>query len=122
MKELSEVTIVYAEDDIITRQEIARFLRRRVAEVYEADNGQDGLELIEKHQPDIVLTDIEMPVMNGIEMIKKVRDEFKSDRPIIVITGYDDDEHRTELANAYVYKPIQYRKILELISDLLVSK
>lgn len=119
MSSLESAVIVYAEDNVETREGIARFIRRRVKEVHEANNGQEGLELTRQYHPDAVLTDLEMPVMNGMEMIKKIREEFGPDTPIIVITGYSDEEHYTDEANAFLYKPIQLDEILETMEKLL---
>lgn len=119
MSSLESAVIVYAEDNVETREGIARFIRRRVKEVHEANNGQEGLELTRQYHPDAVLTDLEMPVMNGMEMIKKIREEFGPDTPIIVTTGYSDEEHYTDEANAFLYKPIQLDEILETMEKLL---
>ena len=70
--ELQEIKILYVEDDFIVRLSIANFLRRRCKDVIEAKNGQQGLELYKQHNSDIVVTDIEMPVMDGLEMIEKI--------------------------------------------------
>lgn len=121
MKELSELVIVYAEDDQLLRETVCEFLRRRVGCVYEAENGEEGLALVKEHDPDVVITDIEMPKMNGLEMIEEVRSQFNFDHPIIVITAYDDSEHYTEKANAYLYKPLNLKELLEQIKTLIAS-
>lgn len=74
-----------------------------------------------KVTPDVVITDIEMPKMNGLEMIEEVRSQFNFDHPIIVITAYDDSEHYTEKANAYLYKPLNLKELLEQIKTLIAS-
>lgn len=118
---LEKVVIIYVEDEPEVRAQIALFLRRRVKELFEASNGEEGLALIQEHDPDVVITDLEMPVMNGIDMIKKIREYYNGQKPIIVITGYMDDEHHTDLADAYLYKPINMHKLAEVIEELLVK-
>lgn len=112
---LKKISIVYAEDDPIIRENISAYLRRRVEHVHEAENGKIALDLISEHSPDIILTDLEMPVMGGIEMIQCIRDEYNGIHPIIVMTGYNDPQHHTDLADHYVYKPIDMQILLEKI-------
>lgn len=119
MKELKSAVIVYAEDDIGVRSGIARYLLRRVKAVEEADNGKEGLALTREYNPDVVITDLEMPVMNGLEMIKQIREEFGKNKPIIIITGYNDKEHYTEDADAILYKPIDLGLLIDTIEKLL---
>ena len=118
---LSSIVVVYAEDEYDIRNQVATFLRRRVKEVFEAENGKEGLELIKKHDPDIVITDLEMPVMNGLDFIKKIREFYNGGKPIIVLTGYSDDDHHTDLADYYIYKPIDLFNLLEVIKNLLLK-
>jgi len=115
---LKSVTVVYAEDDELIRQSITRIIRRRVKEIHSAEHGKEGLELIQKYKPDMVITDIEMPVMNGLEMIEEVRKIYGPDTPVIVVTAYQDEEHFSDLADAYIYKPIESQELFELMVRL----
>jgi len=119
MNELQNIVVVYAEDEDSVRAQVATFLGRRVKEIYSAQNGEEGFRLTKEHNPDMVITDLEMPVMNGLEMIKKIREEFGEGKPIIVLTGYDDDEHYTELADVYIYKPINLYKLETKMIELI---
>ncbi len=119
MSRMEESVIVYVEDDKTIQEQISRVLRRWVKEIYVGNNGEEGLEQVKEHDPDLVLTDLEMPVMNGLEMIKKIREIYGENKPIIVLTGYDDDEHYTELADAYIYKPIEIDILKETIKNKL---
>jgi len=121
MSHLESKVVVYAEDDEFVRSAIAHYLQRRVKEVREAENGEEGLALTRKYNPDIVITDLEMPIMNGMEMIKKIREEFGPNKPIIIITGYNDKEHYTKQANAILYKPIDLNLLVETIEKLLLE-
>ena len=116
-----ELKVVYVEDEEEVRSQIARALRRRVAEIHTAENGKEGLELVQKVNPDVVVTDLEMPVMNGLEMIQHIRDEFDRERPIIVVTAYKDDEHHTDLADGYVYKPVVIDELAEQVLNLALA-
>lgn len=114
---LKNITIVYAEDDPIIRENITTFLKRRGGEVFEAENGKVALDLIMELDPQIILTDLEMPEMNGLEMIQRIRVEHGSSTPIIVITGYNDEEHHSDFTDHYIYKPVDLQKLQDLISS-----
>lgn len=88
---LDQMTLLYVEDDDLTRDYLALYLNRRLGMVYVAKNGSEGLALFIKHRPQIVLSDIKMPRMNGLEMAEEIR---KLDKyvPIIVISGSDHAE------------------------------
>lgn len=115
---LKDISVVYAEDDELIRQSITRIIRRRVKEIHSAEDGKEGLTLIQQYNPDMVITDIEMPIMNGLEMIAEVRKIYGPDTPVIVVTAYQDEEHHTELADAYIYKPIESQQLFELMVRL----
>lgn len=110
---LKELSVVYAEDDELIRQSITRIIRRRVKNIYAAENGKEGLDFTVEHDPDLVITDIEMPIMNGLELIEQLRNTHGKDTPIIVVTAYQDSEHHTDLADAYIYKPIESQQLFE---------
>lgn len=119
---LKSISVVYAEDDELIRQSITRIIRRRVKEIHSAEHGKEGLELIQQYNPDMVITDIEMPVMNGLEMIEAVRSIYGPDTPVIVVTAYQDEEHHTDLADAYIYKPIESQELFELMIRLVKER
>jgi YesN/AraC family two-component response regulator len=116
---LKDVTVLYVEDEEEVRNAIAKALRRRVGDIVTASNGKEGLELFTKDKPDIVVTDLEMPIMSGIVMIEKIRELYGSGYPIIVVTAYKDDEHYTPLANGYIYKPIHFDELEEMMASLV---
>jgi YesN/AraC family two-component response regulator len=114
---LKNLKVVYVEDEDMIRASVARIIKRRVKELHVGKDGLEGLELVKKYQPDIVITDIEMPIMNGLEMIKKIRQEQMVNVPIIAMTAYQDDEHYTELATAYIYKPVNASILFEAMAQ-----
>ncbi len=118
MEILKELCVVYAEDDELIRQSITRIIRRRVKMIYAAENGKEGLDYTVEHNPDMVITDIEMPIMNGLELIQELRNTHGKDTPIIVVTAYQDAEHHSELADAYIYKPIESQQLFETMVTL----
>jgi YesN/AraC family two-component response regulator len=116
---LKELTILYVEDEEPVRHNIAMALKRRVGKVITAENGKEGLDKTQEYNPDVIITDLEMPVMNGIVMIQKIREIYGPNRPIIVITAYKDEEHYTDLADGYLFKPVLFDKLEKMIADLV---
>ncbi len=89
--ELDQLTLLYVEDDDLTREYLAAYLNRRVGMVYVAKNGEEGLSQFIQYRPQIVIADIKMPLMNGLVMAEEIR-KLDKDVPIIVISGSDNAE------------------------------
>lgn len=120
--------ILYIEDDEITRKNFSQFLKSQCKMLYTASDGLEGFELYKKHEPDIVITDIEMPVLSGLEMARKIR-EISSSTQIIIISAYKKPQYLLDAVNLqlvqYLIKPISLEKItqvLEFASQFLRSK
>ena len=113
---LKTLTVLYAEDEGYIREIITRFLRRRVAMVYEAGNGKEGLDIYVSHKDDIdvVITDIQMPVMDGMTMIDEIL-KIEGTQPIIITTAYNDEYHTSDKVCRNVIKPINMEYLLESI-------
>ncbi|HEY2745993.1 MAG TPA: response regulator [Polyangia bacterium] len=113
------------EDSPTMRQLIVFALRRiRGLEVLEADDGVDALRKLAASKLDIILTDINMPIMDGLKLVKRVRtDEALKAIPIIIITteGAEEDRQRALAlgANAYITKPIQAPQVIAKVKELL---
>lgn len=118
MNELKALSVMYAEDEDYIRELVGRLLKRRVGSLFMASNGREGLDIIRNQDPQMIITDIEMPEMDGLEMIQKVRMEYDHTRPIIVLTAYKDESHYTEAADAYLYKPVDVEQLFGLMTDL----
>jgi CheY-like chemotaxis protein len=115
MTDIKPISVLYVEDDAITRLAVGGFIKR-IAVVYLAADGQEGLELFKQYKPDIVVTDMAMPVMGGIEMINRIV-ELSPDVPIIVTTAYNDAEYRSDKAWATLNKPIVREELIEAIKE-----
>ncbi|UFS69975.1 response regulator [Geomonas sp. RF6] len=109
-------SLLMVEDDAVTRTVIARMVARKFPKcaIYEADNGKDGLYLFEMHRPDIVITDINMPEMTGIEMARAIR-EIDAGVTFIVLTAYGNQRFNEELSQidycAYIMKPVDFKEL-----------
>jgi diguanylate cyclase (GGDEF)-like protein/PAS domain S-box-containing protein len=115
---LKELTLLYVEDDDDIREELARYLRRRAGNLWTAVNGQEGLELFRQHRPDVVVTDIMMPVMDGLRMAVEIK-AIDYDTPVVVTTAFNDYDLLLKAIDAgidkYVLKPIDVESLLEAI-------
>ncbi|MER3329150.1 MAG: response regulator transcription factor [Candidatus Kapaibacterium sp.] len=127
MKEPSEsypLRIILADDHEIVRAGIRRLLSidRRIKIIDEAENGQDLIDTVSYHKPDVVITDIMMPKLNGIEALKKIR-EMKLDCYVIMLTAYEDSFHLENAleagADGYLSKDINAKELVESIFDVL---
>lgn len=120
-EKILQLTLLYVEDEDIARLSIGGFLRRKVEELLLASNGSEGLQLYQQKRPAVVITDLEMPIMNGMEMIKKIR-ELDRDIPIIITTAYDDDAHYCPEADMTILKPISFMELLQAVKDCLAAR
>jgi two-component system chemotaxis response regulator CheY len=92
--------------------------------VTEADDGVDGLRKLAAGKFDIILTDINMPIMDGLKLVKRVRmDPTHKAVPIVIITTESSEEDRQRAlqlgANAYITKPIQAPQVIAKVKELL---
>ncbi len=120
-----KLTILCVDDEDGVRRRVSNALSYYFAEVLEASNGKMGLQLYAENLPDIILCDIEMPIMNGIEMIKEIRATDRT-TPIIVLTAYSNEEYLMNLINLhvqhYILKPISSEKLLDGIRAAFLGK
>jgi two-component system chemotaxis response regulator CheY len=122
---MSDLSALIVEDSPTMRQLLVFALSRlRGVRVVEADDGLDALKKLQAQQFDIILTDINMPIMDGLKLVKRVRsDERYKEIPIVIITteGGEVDRQRALAlgANAYITKPIRAPQVLETVRTLL---
>lgn len=113
-----DISLLFVEDEHATRTQISRLLERIVANLYVAGNGQEGLDLYRAHSPDVVVTDIMMPVMDGIEMSREIR-QIAPDSQIIVLTAFTDTEYLLDCIdigiNCYAQKPVDFALLSQSI-------
>ncbi|NOR57562.1 MAG: response regulator, partial [Sulfurimonas sp.] len=87
----SKFSILYAEDDERIREKYAKFLRLYFKDVYEATNGKEALELYDENRPDVIILDINMPIINGLEVAKIIR-RRDNETQLIILSAYSDRE------------------------------
>lgn len=122
---MAEYKVLIVEDSPTMRQLISFALKRiREIRIVEASDGVDGLKKLSTEKFDLILTDINMPVMDGLKLVSLVRNDANyKNIPIVVITteGAQEDRDRALAlgANDYLSKPIQPNRILEVVRTLL---
>lgn len=117
---MNTLTILYAEDEIETRKNYSNYLKRYFKEVYVAQNGEQALEFYKEHKPNIMLLDINMPFINGLELTKKIREQDKKTRIIILTAHLEQDKllFAAELnLTKYLPKPISRIKLKEALNE-----
>jgi YesN/AraC family two-component response regulator len=119
---LKTVVVLSVEDDEEIQRQLSLFLKEKVGALYSAFDGQKGLELYLKHKPNIIITDIRMPFMDGLEMAKIIR-EIDPNIPIIITTAFNKKEYVTKAndigINEYIEKPINPYLLLNTIIKCL---
>lgn len=121
LEQLQNMTLLYVEDEDVARMAVGAFLKRQVGTLLLARNGQEGLEQFRAHHPNIVVTDLEMPIMNGMQMVHSIR-ETDNGTPIIITTAYDDEAHACPEADRIIIKPIMFNELLATILDCIAER
>ncbi len=115
------LSILYVEDELITRMTIHKILAARYATIYLARDGREGLEIFEQHSPDIIITDTRMPVMDGLKMSRAIR-AVNPEVPIIFTTANEDSEFIEETRQLgitrNIIKPILLKDLLTTVEEV----
>ena len=121
---LSDKSILLVDDSSIMRMFMTMNMRRMMrVNITEAVNGQEAVAKMMSGKFDLLLTDMNMPVMGGAELIRFVRNGLKSDMPIVIITTMGESKDR-ELgmqlgANSYLTKPVDVKELVKTILNYL---
>ena len=117
MNQVKNILIV--EDEQLTRELLEILLSSRGYRVTQATDGYQGLELAAKGDFDAIITDLEMPRINGLEMIRILREERGYTKPIIIVSGYDDMAHRSPLAQLHLLKSLNIELLFSYLRQIL---
>ena len=122
MSDFSDFTILYIEDDEGVRTVNTRVLKRMFKEVYEASDGVKGHDIYLAKKPDIILTDIKMPLLDGIELAKKIRKKDKKTK-IIISTAFSDEKYLLDAVELglerYIVKPLTKRNLIPALEKAI---
>lgn len=125
-KDYTKQIIYYAEDNVDMRIYVSKMLSSYFkVEIF--PNGEECLNAMEKQWPDIIISDIQMPIMDGLELCKRIKSDIKTSHiPIILLTALADIENRIQGirdgADAYIQKPFDARQLVTRTVALLVNK
>ena len=121
----NELTLLYIEDDTEILENVSFLLSRFVKKVYTAVDGEEALKVYTEQKPDILVTDINIPKINGLEVAECIRKENK-EIPIIIISAYDDDEQLKKAkeigVSTYVKKPFTLSDLKDAITKAIDEK
>lgn len=124
-EQLKNYTILCVEDEDGIRKRLVNTLKYYFSEVYEASNGDDGYDIYYEYKPSIIISDIEMPHKNGIEMVENIRKNDLS-TIIIMLTAYSSEEYLLNLINLninhYLLKPVTSENLLNSILKVFADK
>ena len=120
------IKVLYVEDDRMARKLLCTMISMRFPgiEVISAENGTQGLQLYQQHRPDIVLTDIRMPEMDGVSMAEEIK-HINKDATIIIITAHSETAHMLRGHRTghqrYVLKPLDKTKLFQTMAEVISS-
>jgi CheY-like chemotaxis protein len=124
MDKLKNSTILVVDDEADLRNMLTHLLKQAGFQVVTAENGQEAVEAVEKEIPALILMDLMMPIMNGIEATKQIRRYAGEQLPIVAITAYDLrrlvlPEEELRMWQAVLKKPIPIDMLRSVVADLL---
>ncbi|ECP7642940.1 response regulator transcription factor [Campylobacter jejuni] len=124
-QECKELIILVVEDEIKTRESLINVLSERFSKVIGAQNGDEGLKKFKKFKPDLVITDIAMPIMDGLDMAREIK-EISDDVPIVVLSAYSEKERLLRSIDIgidkYLIKPVDIEELFKVLDCLIGEK
>lgn len=115
------ISVLLVEDDRLSLMVYSEFIKKLVTEVYTAGDGLEGISVYRKYQPDIIITDIRMPGLDGLEMIRKIKAESPQVK-VIMISGHSEVDYLIQSielgVDAYLLKPVDNKKLEEKVEEL----
>jgi len=120
----TRIRILIIEDNLFIRKAVRRLLAKSAdfEVVGEANNGMEALQLLSQIDVDVLLLDVEMPVMNGIELARMLKDRAIPKPKILVLSSYDDQEYVREMflngASGYLLKDEAPEKIVDAVRNI----
>jgi len=120
----NKIKVLYVEDDDIARENGIEYLENYFECIYEASDALSALKLYEKHQPHLIITDIQMPKLNGLEFIQRIREKDKKIQ-VIVISAFSNKEYLFKAIELqlvkYLIKPLKEQEFQEALSLCIES-
>ncbi|EOZ1984350.1 butyrate response regulator transcription factor BumR [Campylobacter jejuni] len=124
-QECKELIILVVEDEVKARESMINILSERFSKVIGAQNGDEGLKKFKKFKPDLVITDIAMPIMDGLDMAREIK-EISDDVPIVVLSAYSEKERLLRSIDIgidkYLIKPVDIEELFKVLDYLIGEK
>ena len=121
IEDCKDIKVLYVEDDLSAAKSMMNIFRKFFPNIIHAKDGFEGLEFIKNNDLDLIVTDINMPKLNGIEMIRKIKDDLNKNIYTIMLTAYSDNDTFLESVKlgvkGYAIKPIVVMEFLETIES-----
>ena len=119
MSKKLKYSLLYVEDEDYIREVVVEYLEEFFSTIYEVSNGKEALEIYYNKKPDIIITDIRMPKMNGLAFAREIRQRDKG-TPIVITTTYTSTEYLLDAVELnlikYLLKPVEEEALLEAIN------
>ncbi|EAL2296430.1 response regulator transcription factor [Campylobacter jejuni] len=124
-QECKELIILVVEDEVKARESMINILSERFSKVIGAQNGDEGLKKFKKFKPDLVITDIAMPIMDELDMAREIK-EISDDVPIVVLSAYSEKERLLRSIDIgidkYLIKPVDIEELFKVLDYLIGEK
>ncbi len=122
---MKELVILVVEDEVKIRESLVNVLSSRYSKVIGAQNGDEGLKKFKKFKPDLIITDIAMPIMDGLDMAKEIK-EIANDVPIVVLSAFSEKERLLRSIDIgidkYLIKPVDIDELFKVLDYLVGEK
>ena len=119
------IILLYVEDEESIREEMVDILSLDFKNIHIAKNGQEGLNMFQTFHPDLVISDIQMPIMDGITMSQKIL-EINNEAKIILTTAFNEKDYLEQATKigveSYINKPIDINELFEKLNRAIASK
>ena len=123
-EQTKKLTLLIVEDREEDNAQMQSLFSKLFKEVYSAKDGVEGLEIYKQNKPDVVITDLIMPNMDGIEMSEAIK-KIKKEQIIVVVSASDDIEKITQTValevTSFVYKPIETQKLIDTMTKVVAK-
>jgi DNA-binding response OmpR family regulator len=122
---LKKLSVLYVEDEAEIRKSLSVAIEDEFAKFITASDGSEGLKKFKKYKPDIVLTDILMPIKDGLEMTKEIK-AISQDTVVVILSAFSEKEKLLGAIDVgvdkYLIKPVYPDDLLELLTNIAVQK
>ncbi|MFZ4464513.1 MAG: response regulator, partial [Bacteroidales bacterium] len=115
-----DISLLYVEDELVLRNIYQKILEKHVNRIYLAENGEDAYNQYLEYKPDLIITDIKMPVMNGLDLVRKIRKENPNAR-IIIMSAYGESHYFMRAiengVKGFLLKPVDNERLFQTIEE-----